>query len=81
MMKEGVMDKIKNRWLILTASCFVTLCIGALYAWSAFSAPMAEYLEECTGKEIQSLAIVFTVANSVGPVTMISGGYVNGGKR
>lgn len=71
------MDKIKNRWLILTASCFVTLCIGSLYAWSAFSAPMAEYLEECTGKEIQSLAIVFTVANSVGPVTMISGGYVN----
>lgn len=71
------MDKNKNRWLILAASCFVTLCIGSLYAWSAFSAPMAEYLEVCTGKEIQSLAIVFTVANSVGPVTMISGGYVN----
>ena len=38
---------------------------------------MTEYLSKYTGKEIQSLAIVFTVANSVGPITMISGGFVN----
>ncbi len=30
-----------------------------------------------TGAQIASLAIVFTVANSVGPITMISGGAIN----
>lgn len=67
----------KKRWLILAASCLVTLCIGSLYAWSVFASPMAEYLTELTGKEIVSLAIVFTVANAVGPITMISGGFIN----
>jgi len=67
----------KKRWLILLASCLVTLCIGSLYAWSAFASPMADYLSQCTGKEITSLAIVFTIANSVGPITMISGGMIN----
>lgn len=67
----------KKRWLILFASCFVTLCIGSLYAWSAFASPMGVYLAECAGHEVSSLAIVFTVANAVGPITMISGGFIN----
>lgn len=67
----------KKRWLILLASCLVTLCIGSLYAWSAFASPMAAYLSQCTGKTVTSLAIVFTIANSVGPITMISGGMIN----
>ncbi len=71
------MNLQKQRWLILIASCFVTLCIGSLYAWSAFASPMSAYLSECAGHEIASLAIVFTIANSIGPVTMISGGYIN----
>ena len=71
------MDLQKKRWLILIASCFVTLCIGSMYAWSAFASPMGAYLTEYTGREIASLAIVFTVANAVSPVTMISGGYIN----
>lgn len=71
------MDIMKKRWLILIASCFVTLCVGSLYAWSVFASPMAAYLTELTGNEISSLAIVFTVANLVGPVTMISGGFIN----
>ncbi len=71
------MDIMKKRWLILIASCFVTLCVGSLYAWSVFASPMARYLSEVTGKEVASLAIVFTVANLVGPITMISGGFVN----
>ena len=68
---------MKKRWLILIASCLVTLCAGSLYAWSVFASPMAAYLSALTGAEITSLAIVFTVANSVGPVTMISGGAIN----
>lgn len=71
------MDLKKKRWLILIASCFVTLCVGSLYAWSAFASPMGVYLSELSGREITSLAIVFTVANAVGPITMISGGMIN----
>lgn len=71
------MDLMKKRWLILIASCFVTLCVGSVYAWSVFASPMADYLSGLTGQEIASLAIVFTVANSVGPITMIGGGMVN----
>lgn len=71
------MDLMKKRWLILIASCFVTLCAGSQYAWSVFASPMAEHLSQLTGHEIASLAIVFTVTNSVGPITMIGGGYIN----
>jgi MFS family permease len=38
---------------------------------------MAEYLSQITGDAVTGLAIVFTVANTVGPVTMISGGFIN----
>ena len=65
-----------RRWLILAASCLVNLCIGSLYAWSVFARPMAERLTTLTGHEVASLAIVFTVANAVGPITMISGGAI-----
>lgn len=70
----------KKRWAVLAASCLINLCIGSLYAWSVFAAPMAEHLSEISqSNELNtgSLAIVFTVANSVGPITLISGGAVN----
>jgi len=67
----------KKRWLVLAASCLINLCIGSLYAWSVFASPMAAYLSRVTGSEITSLAIIFTVANAVGPITMISGGFIN----
>ena len=70
-------ERKTNRTLVLIASCFVVLCVGSLYAWSVFAGPMAEHLSALTGKEIASLAIVFTVANAVGPVTMICGGAIN----
>jgi OFA family oxalate/formate antiporter-like MFS transporter len=75
--EEDKMDYTKKRWLILSASCLVALCVGSLYAWSVFASPMAEYLEGITNKKIPSLAIIFTVSNSVGPITMIGGGYLN----
>jgi len=73
------MELTKKRWIILIASCFINLCIGSMYAWSVFSAPMAKYLSEITGIAMTAgtLAIVFTVTNSVGPITMISGGKIN----
>ena len=68
-----------NRWVILAASCLINLCIGSVYAWSVFASPMAEYLSQTTGVALTAadLAIVFTVANLLGPITMISGGRIN----
>ncbi|WP_019910973.1 L-lactate MFS transporter [Paenibacillus sp. HW567] len=73
------MEFTKKRWIILIASCFINLCIGSIYAWSVFAAPMAEYLSSVTGLHLTpgDLAIAFTITNSVGPITMISGGWVN----
>lgn len=77
------MNLEKKRWIILTASCIINLCIGSLYAWSVFSSPMAEYfckIHGLTGEmaiKAANLAIVFTVANAVGPITMITGGKIN----
>ncbi|KAB1438432.1 OFA family MFS transporter [Candidatus Galacturonibacter soehngenii] len=68
-----------TRWLVLCFSCLINLCIGSLYAWSVFANPMAEYLNQTNGQALTSasMAIVFTVANAVGPITMISGGWLN----
>lgn len=73
------MELTKKRWIILIASCFINLCIGSMYAWSVFAAPMAKYLSQVTGATLTAgtLAIVFTVTNSVGPITMITGGRIN----
>lgn len=69
----------QKRWEVLIASCIINLCIGSLYAWSVFVNPLIEKLNAVYGLEITvaNIAIVFTVANSVGPITMISGGYIN----
>lgn len=73
------MELTKKRWIILIASCFINLCIGSIYAWSVFAAPMAKYLSGTTGQALTpgALAIVFTLCNSVGPITMITGGRIN----
>ena len=78
-MREQQKNISKRRWLVLLFACLTNLCLGSVYAWSVFAAPMADYLGTITGKGITTadLAIVYTVANSVGPITMISGGWIN----
>lgn len=73
------MNLTKKRWNILFICCLVNLCLGSIYTWSVFASPMAEFLAKELGEKITAadLAIVYTVANSVGPITMISGGWVN----
>ncbi len=74
------MNLTKRRWLVLIASCLINLCIGALYAWSVFASPMAAHISQVqnlSGEKAisaSSLAIVFSIANMVGPITMIGGG-------
>lgn len=72
------MNLTKKRWVILAACCVINLCIGSLYAWSVFAAPMAAHLQSLSGGEAPNLAVIFTIANAVGPVTMISGGALQG---
>ncbi len=73
------MELSKKRWLILAVCCLANLCLGSIYTWSVFASPMATYLSSISGQSLSSadLAIVYTIANSVGPITMISGGWVN----
>ena len=73
------MNLDKRRWIILAAGCFINLCLGSIYAWSVFSNAMAEYFNSALGMSVTAgdLAIVYTIANAVGPITMISGGWFN----
>ncbi len=80
---ENVLERnkylTKRRWLVLVSSCLINLCIGALYAWSVFSAPMAEYLSNLNGVSLTAadLAIVFSIGNGDGFITLIAGGFIN----
>ncbi len=73
------MNLTKRRWLILAVCCLANLCLGSVYTWSVFASPMAEHLSAVTGQSLTAadLAIVYTIANSVGPITMITGGWFN----
>lgn len=70
------MDWTKRRWIVLTASCLANFCVGSLYAWSVFATPMTAHLTSVTGRTVTDLSLVFTVANCVPPVAMITGGMV-----
>ena len=71
---------MKNKRLFtLIACCIINLCLGSIYSWSVFASSMSVYLTNLLQTEITSadLALVYTVANSVGPITMITGGWFN----
>ncbi|WP_031556508.1 OFA family MFS transporter [Lachnospira multipara] len=69
----------KKRWVVLIACCFINLVLGSIYAWSVFSSAMAGYFNNSLGLSVTAgdLALVYTIANSVGPITMITGGWFN----
>lgn len=54
----------------LAASLIINLCVGSIYAWSVFAGPLSEDF----GWSASATALTFTIANAVGPVTMIIGG-------
>lgn len=61
----------KRRWLIMAVSCMINICIGSVYAWSSLAAPMAAELKK------PDLAIVFSILNAFGFISMILGGNLN----
>ena len=71
------MDFTKRRWLIFRGllPCqslhWLAVCV------ERFAAPMAAHIQSVTGGEAPNLSIIFTIANAVGPITMISGGFFN----
>ncbi|WP_312060250.1 L-lactate MFS transporter [Anaerotignum sp.] len=73
------MNLTRRRWVILLACCLINLCLGSIYSWSVFASSMADFLSNTTGVKLTTgdLAIVYTIANSVGPITMITGGWFN----
>ncbi|TGY97994.1 MFS transporter [Petralouisia muris] len=73
------MNTDKKRWIILAAACLINLCLGSIYAWSVFASSMTDYFNNTLNLQVTAgdLAIVYTVANAVGPITMISGGWFN----
>ena len=73
------MDLKKKRWIILVACCLINLCLGSIYSWSIFADAMAKHFSDISGTTVTvaNLAIVYTIANAVSPVTMISGGWFN----
>lgn len=77
--QQMVRKLTKRRWLVLISSCLINLCIGALYTWSVFAGPMAAHLSQIAGRELTAadLAIVFSVGNATGFITMIGGGFLN----
>lgn len=62
--------KVKNRWLVLFCICCNTFCLGGLYAWSAFSGELANYM----GWDYSKV----TVAYSVMTMTIAAMGLVGG---
>lgn len=78
-LKERNTALTKKRWIVLVASCLINLCIGAMYAWSVFATPMAEHLSGILGKTLTAadLAIVFSIGNGDGFLTLIAGGFIN----
>lgn len=69
----------KKRWLVLSACCIINLCLGSIYAWSVFASGLTGYFNGNLGMNVTpgDLAIVYTILNAVGPVTMITGGFFN----
>lgn len=66
----------KRRWLVLFASCAANLALGAFFAWSVFAGPMAEKLNALQGTNYSAadLAIIFSLANGLGVISMVIGG-------
>ena len=68
----------KKRWSVLIVSCIINVMIGTGYAWSMFVGPLNEHFVAMGfDTAMATLTWAFTLANSIGPIPMIIGGYIN----
>lgn len=61
-----------NRWVILTASVIINVCIGSNYAWSVFQKPLIDVFHWSTS----ATSLVFTISSGVVPLAMIIAGKI-----
>ena len=68
----------KKRWTVLGISCIINVMIGTGYAWSMFMPALVGHFAPEFGETVpKTLMWAFTLANSIGPIPMIIGGYIN----
>lgn len=50
-------EKVMNRWLVVAGGILIQLCLGAIYAWSAFTGPLTKEggAFEFSGTAVQSI--------------------------
>jgi len=46
-------EKVMNRWIVVIGGILIQLCLGAIYAWSAFTVKLANPPFEFTGTQTQ----------------------------
>lgn len=70
-----------KRWVVLIVSCIINVMIGTGYAWSMFAPALAGHFAPDFGgdasKVLPTLTLAFTISNSIGPIPMIIGGWMN----
>lgn len=60
----------RNRWIILTASIIINMCIGSAYAWSVFQNPLIDMF----GWSTSETSLAFTLSLVFVPFAMIFAG-------
>jgi len=61
-----------NRWMVLTSSVLINLCIGSGYAWSVFQKPLIERF----GWTTADASLAFTLSFGVVPLAMMIAGKI-----
>ena len=54
----GILEKVKNRWLIAASALGIHLSIGSAYAWSVFTNPLADEF----GWSTTEISMAFSIA-------------------
>ena len=62
--------KVMNRWLVVVGAVAIQLCLGAIYAWSVFSAP----LKDDAGWSKLETQIVFSAGLAFFAIVMVYAG-------
>jgi len=66
-------QKVMNRWLVVIGAIVIQLCLGAIYAWSVFTAPLkqagwtAEQTQDVFAAGLASFAVVMVLAGRLMP--------------
>lgn len=66
-------EKIKNRWLVVVGALLIQLCLGAIYAWGAFTGALQDPAGKFQYSETQT-SWIFSVGLATFAIVMILAG-------